>query len=674
MRYHIGIDIGGTFTDVTVLKEDGAVLVFKTPSTPQAPELAVLRGIELALERGGVRGEDCADLVVSATVGLNAIIERKGAAVGLLVTAGFEDMLELGRVKMKNVFSLTEVRQPPLVRKTWVRGITERIDARGRVLRPLDPAQLVAAGRELVEQGAETLAVLTLHAHRNPVHERMAKSLLSEAFPSIHVAVSSELWPQIREYERATVLAMNSYIAPKVRSYVGAIEEKKQGLGLSCPVEVSASNGGLVPATDAKERPIATLLSGPSAGVVAAVDLMRRTGMDRAITFDMGGTSADICVLQGDDIPYAWGQEIEGLPIVMPYVDVSAIGSGGGSIAYVDNVGLLRVGPQSAGSVPGPAAYGRGGTRPTVTDAYLVSGFIDPGNVIGSEIRLDREKAAEAIRTLAAPLGMDLEAAASGVIKVTTSVQVAELTRLAAKKGIDVRDFVLVPFGGAGPTQACLLADELHIRRIAVPSSPGVFCALGSVLADFRLDYVRTLYGRLDRLDEAEVEDWYASTAAKGRDALGGRAGHIEAIDVLRSADVRYQGQSFEVAIPFRRLDEVPERFRSEYQKLYGMRDDALALEIVGLRATVVGRRRRPQPAWSAAHSAPAPIGERHILLDGEAHPVPVFRRGDLHSGWQADGPFLIDQPDTTCLVTPGWHAHVDATGTLHLHKESNHA
>lgn len=613
MNVRIGIDIGGTFTDVSLLREDGSTLVFKTPSTPSAPEKGVIRGIEVALERAGATGADCVELIVGATVGLNAIIERKGAPVGFLVTAGFEDMLELGRVKMTNVFSLKEVRRPPLIRKNWVRGIEERLSAQGEVIKPLDTRQLVEATRQLVDMGAQTIALLFLHSYRNPLHERIAKESLQGAFPGLDVAISSELWPQLREYERATVLAMNSYIAPKTRSYLTAIETDKRRLGIECPVYVSASNGGLVPSSQALERPIATLLSGPSAGVVAAVELMRRSSISSAITFDMGGTSADICVLEKADIPYAWGQEIQGLPIIMPYVDVSAIGSGGGSIAFLDNAGLLRVGPQSAGSNPGPAAYGRGGTSPTVTDAYLVSGFIDAENFIGGEIELSLDRAVAAIETVAVRLGMTVAETAMGIIKITTSVQVAELTRLAAKKGIDLRDFTLVPFGGAGPTQACLLADELQIRKIVIPATPGVFCAFGAAHADFRLDYVRTVYGLLSALSEAEVEAWYASQEEQARLALSDVADRIRAFEVIRTADVRYAGQGFEISIPFTTMDDIDENFRVEYAKRYGPQPGRAPVEVIAFRATVVGCRTRPPQAPRKSGGAPDKIGRAHV-------------------------------------------------------------
>ncbi|HTV71402.1 MAG TPA: hydantoinase/oxoprolinase family protein, partial [Rhizobiaceae bacterium] len=368
-------------------------------------------------------------------------------------------------------------------------------------------------------------------------------------------------------------------------------------------------------------------------------------------------------------IPYAWGQEIEGLPVAIPYVDISSIGSGGGSIAYVDNIGVLHVGPEGAGAEPGPAAYGRGGVRPTVTDAYLVCGFIDPDNFIGGGISLDLELARNAIRPLADKLGLSVEDTANGIIRVTTSVQVAEFSRLAAKKGIDYRRYTLVPFGGAGPTHACLLADELRIGKIIIPSTPGTFCALGSVLADFRLDYVKVEYSDLDKIRESEVDRWYGSVAREGRVTLSDVMDSVVELSVQKSVDVRYRGQGFEVSVPFDDLTEIPIRFREEYQKLYGSRQDDAAIEVTSFRATVVGHRTVPTLAVGRGN-APYPMpGSRDVFLTCEHLQVPVYRRADIGQGWSAAGPFIIDQADTTCVVTRGWTAAIDALGCLHLEK-----
>ena len=568
MAFRIGVDIGGTFTDTTVLDDDGTVTISKTPSVPSAPEQGVIDGIVLGLERAGLPPSACVALVNSSTIAVNSVVQRNGAAVGLLVTEGFEDLLELGRVKMSDPFSLKAVRQPPLVAKDWVRGVRERTSASGKIVKPLDRRGLLVAADELVAQGAEALAIIFLHSHANPAHERAAKKSLARRFPKLDIATSSEVWPQIREYERATVLVMNSYIAPKVGRYIRSLDAMKGKPGLACPLYISGSNGGIMPSSHATARPITTLLSGPSAGIVAAANLMRNAGIDKGITLDVGGTSADICVLETPDIPYAWGQEIEGLPVAVPYVDVSSIGAGGGSLAYADNLGVLKVGPRSAGAVPGPAAYDRGGSEPTLTDAYLTTGLIDPGNFVGGRIKLNPARAGRRDRPARQDATIGHHRGGGRHHSGHDIELMAEFTRLMAKRGVDPREFVLIAFGGAGPTHACLLADELHIRRIAIPVSPGTFCALGSVLSDFRLDYLTTVYAPIEDVSERAIEDWYADIQARARETLQDVRGEIAELKVMRAADVRYLGQGFQVAIPFKRIADLPEHFRAEYRKL----------------------------------------------------------------------------------------------------------
>jgi N-methylhydantoinase A len=669
MAFRIGVDIGGTFTDTTVLDEDGTVTISKTASVPHAPEQGVLEGLALGLENAGRPPDQCVALVNSSTIAVNSVVQRNGAAVGLLVTRGFEDLLELGRVKMSDPFSLKAVRCPPLVAKHWVRGVRERINASGRVIKALDKQGLIGAARELIEQGAEALAIIFLHSHANPAHEQAAKAALARRFRNIDIAISSEIWPQIREYERATVLVMNSYIAPRVGRYIRSLDARKGDTGFKCPLYISGSNGGIMPASHATARPITTLLSGPSAGIVAAANLMQNIGIAKGITLDIGGTSADICVLETADIPYAFGQEIEGLPVAVPYVDVSSIGAGGGSVAYADNLGVLKVGPRSAGAVPGPAAYDRGGKEPTLTDAYLATGLIDPGNFIGGRIKLDPTRSADAIGALAKTLRLGLTETAAGIIRVTTSNLIAEFTRRMAKRGVDPRDFVLIAFGGAGPTHACLLADELYIRRVAVPVSPGTFCALGSVLSDFRLDYLTTVYARFHDIAEPTIEAWYDDVHARARAALNDVMSEIATLRAVRTADVRYLGQGFHVSIPFECMAELPENFRAEYRKLYGDRHDEAPMEVINFRATVVGVTRKPLPKWSSAKSTAPTRSERNVFLGGAWRACPVYRRDAMRPGWSARGPFLVDQADTTVVVTEGWEAEVDPLGNILLQK-----
>lgn len=671
-RFKIGVDIGGTFTDVTIVSEnDGQVTTHKTPSTPQALEEGVLRGVANGLAKARLDPAGCTTFVHGSTVAVNTVIQRTGARVGVLVTRGFEDLLELGRTKMPDPFSLFTSRPIPLSRRNWVRGVRERVDAQGHVLIPLDEVSVLSAAEELLRQGAEALTVSFLNSYRNPAHERQARDLIGQAFPGTEITVSSEIWPQIREYERTTVAVMNSYIGPRIKQYIEALERQMQRGRLRCPLYVTGSNGGIVPIGHAVARPISTLISGPASGIVASLHLMKASNLPRVVTMDMGGTSADLCVLSEPQIPYAWDHEIEGLPVTLPSVDVSSIGAGGGSIAFADNLGLVRVGPESAGADPGPAAYGKGGKRPTITDAYLVSGLISPESFLGGELPLYPDLAGQALQGLAERLHLTLRETADGILRVATSNLAAEFTRLAAKKGIDPREFVLVAFGGAGATHACFLADEIRIRHIAIPYSPGTFCAMGSILADFRLDYVKTLFTAVEKVDPKELEAWFKGVEARARESLREAEPDIGTIQTIRIADMRYLGQGYEVAIPFVRLADLPERFASEYRRLYGPRNDEAPVEVINVRATVVGITRKSAFRWTGDRSSWPATGSRRIDVAGEHYECPVYRRMGMPPGWRAAGPFIVDQPDTTCVVTRGWSGEVDAVGTLHLRKES---
>ncbi|MER1968625.1 hydantoinase/oxoprolinase family protein [Castellaniella sp. GW247-6E4] len=669
-NFRIGVDIGGTFTDITLMDAGGALVMLKTPSTPSAPARGVVRGITEILQKAGRRPENCLDFVHGSTIGVNTIIRRDGACVGLLMTSGFEDILELARCKMPNPFSLFSSRPLPLIRRNFVRGIRERINGSGQVVTALDPAQLEAAARQLMEQGAEQLAISFLHAYRNPVHERQARDFLAQKFPSLNITISSDIWPQIREYERTTVLTMNSYIASRVTQYLNELNAEKGRIGLHCPFYMTSSNGGLVPLQHAIEQPIKTLLSGPSSGVTATLQLMKDCAIDRAITMDIGGTSADICVLDGHHVPYAWDQEVAGLPIMLPSVDVSSIGSGGGSIAYIDNLGLLKVGPQSAGADPGPVAYDLQGTEPTLTDAYLVDGYIDPDNFLGGELALRTDLSYTAIGELGKRLRLSPEAVADGIIKISTSNLVAEISRLAAKKGLDIRDFIMVPYGGAGATQACFAADELHIKKIVIPPTPGTFSAIGAILSDFRLDYVKNLFSPFNKLDHAVVHDWFREIEMRGRATLKDSLDVVTEIAVIRAVGVRYQGQGFEVPVTFEHIDDIPRLFAEEYSRLYGPRLDDGPLEVISLRGTVVGVRRKPGLTVMRQDTGEAQGAKRKIITNGQVIECPAYRRQALGSGWRGMGPFVIDQADTTIVVTHGWRAHVDAAAVIHLEKE----
>ncbi|MBI4247797.1 MAG: hydantoinase/oxoprolinase family protein, partial [Candidatus Rokubacteria bacterium] len=628
----------------------------------------ILHGLRELLARERVAPGEVTSFVNGTTLGLNTLIQRSGAPTGLVVTAGFHDVLEIRRLRLPGAPSFYAERPRPLVPRRHVREVRERVLANGRVYRPLDPAEAVAAAAELRAAGLRSVALCFLHAYRNPVHERQAAAAIRAAFPDLYVCPSSEVWPQQREYERALVTAMNAHIGPTLRDYFAGLERDLGALGVHCPVLSTKSNGGVMTARQAARAPVETLLSGPAAGVIAAAQLGRLTGRRKLIALDMGGTSADISIVDGD-VLYSTESQVGDFPLMIPAVDVTSIGAGGGSIAWADSSRVLKVGPQSAGAEPGPACYGRGGTEPTVTDAYVLSGLIEPDEFLGGELKLSRELAERALAGLGERLGLSPPKVAAGILRVATANMYAQFLPLMAQHGVDHREFALLAYGGAGPTHAFLLAREVGIRTVVVPPSPGTLCALGCLLADLRADYVRTVYAELN---DSTVKDLAGELEALERQAEAWldeeRVPPAERA-VVRSADARYKGQSFEVTVRLREggqpgLREAPELFHARHRAVYGFADESGAVEIINLRAQAIGSVRRPERLSPRAPAGRPGAGgaarSRDIMLDGVRLRATVHRRSELTPGTSIDGPAIVVQYDTTVFVPPGFRITVD--------------
>jgi N-methylhydantoinase A len=646
----------------------GAFVGAKTPSRPAEPERAILEGLGELLAREGVAPGHITSFVHGSTLGLNTLIQRSGAPTGLLVTEGFRDVLEIRRLRLPGAPSFYAERPRPLVSRRHVREVRERILANGRIYRPLDADQAVQAAGELREAGARALGICFLHAYRNPAHEEQAAAAIRRAFPDLYVCTSSEVWPQQREYERALVTVMNAHIGPRLRDYFAGLQRQLTGLGLTCPVLSTKSNGGVTTARQAARVPIETVLSGPAAGVIAAAHLGRLTGRRKLIALDMGGTSADIAIVDGA-VGYSSESHIGDFPLIVPAVDVTSIGAGGGSIAWADAAGVLKVGPHSAGADPGPASYGRGGKEPTVTDAYVLSGLIDPEDFLGGRLPLSRELAERALGELGERLGLGPAQAAAGILRVATANMYAEFLPLMAQHGVDHREFALLAYGGAGPTHAFLLAREVGIDTVIVPPSPGTLCALGCLVADLRADYVRTVYAHLEETSLERlttVLDELERAAGRWLEEEGVAA---HARQLVRSADVRYQGQSFELTVTLRQggrpgLQELPELFRARHDAVYGFADGAGAVEVINLRVQAVGAVARPDRlaprADGATDRAVRPTCRRAIMLDGRELTASVHRRNELAPGTWLEGPAIVVQYDTTVVVPPGFRITVD--------------
>ena len=680
-RYRIGIDIGGTFTDFSVHDTGtGRLLGLKVPTVPARPADGIFAGLDALVAEHGVDLSQVGYLVHGTTIAVNALIERKGAKLGLIVTRGFRDLLVIQRLRLPQAQYWYGNRPQPLVPRERVHEVDERLRADGSVHQPLSQESLAAAVAAARAQGVEGLVVCLLHAYRNDAHERAVRAYLEREAPELFVCCSHEVWPQMREYERAIVTLVNAYVMPPVARYLGDLTQRMAERALPVQPRITRSNGGVMSARRAMRATAETLLSGPASGVIGAVRVAALAGVRDLITLDVGGTSADVAIVQDGAPRTSLTEHVADFPIMMPVVGVSCIGAGGGSIAWQDSAGVLRVGPQSAGSDPGPACYGRGNASPTVTDAFLSGGFLDPAHFAGGRIALHRDLAQAAIGRLAAGLGVDAESAARAVIDVAIAGMFAELSNLAAKRGIDPREFTLVGFGGAGALLACRLADEVGIAKVLIPRAPGTLCALGALSADVAGDFVRSVFVHA-HADFAPVARALGALREEASAWLRDEAPDAGAHRIELSADMRYLGQSFEVDVPLQAQwieqsdwDAVTEAFHAAHERVYAHAQRGAPVELIDLRLRVVADTPKP-PLPGAASVGPgtaAPVSaHRRVLLPEGAAQVPVLLREALRAGHVLAGPALVDQDDTTVFVPEGWHGAVHDSGSLILERTS---
>ncbi len=669
MGTSVGADVGGTFTDFVVFDEaDGSLREMKVPSTPGAPADAVAEGFRRLLADGLAPGE-IARFAHGTTVALNTLLQRSGARVGLLVTQGFRDVLVLRRLRLDGAPGFHVRQAPPLVARRDVREVGGRLLADGTEVRPLALDEAIAAAEELVADGCEALAVCFLHAYRDPVHEQRVGDALRRRFPELHVSVSSDIWPQQREYERTQVTVINAHVAPIMERYFSDLEKALRHMGMVTGVLSTKSSGGVMSAARAARRPVETLLSGPASGVVAAAALGRAAGFDAVVAFDMGGTSADIGLVDPAGARVSTEAAVGDFPVLLPAVDVASVGAGGGSVATLDAAGVLKVGPRSAGAVPGPACYGRGGTEPTVTDAYATLGVLT--DLLGGQLPLDLDAARRACGKLGEGLGMDAVGAAEAVLEVATANMYARILPFLAQRGVEPRGLALLAYGGAGPTQAFLVAREVGFGTVVVPPSPGTFCALGCLLADLRSDFVATVYTDLGAMGDEDLVD--ALRELHGQATEWAREEGAPGATVTFGADMRYRGQSYELAVPLS-SDLAPgacrraaEAFAATHRRVYGYADPDGAIEVVNIRAHLLapvakpslrhagdtGRRPRPEPGRRIVHTA------------GAAVTAVVVDRASLSPGERLEGPAVLTQYDTTTFVPPGAVVEADPVGNL---------
>jgi N-methylhydantoinase A len=662
----LGIDVGGTFTDLVALV-DGRVVTAKVPSTPRDQAEGVLR----ALAAAGLDAARVTAFAHGTTVATNALLERRGARTALVTTAGFRDVLEIGRQQRPALYDLAAGRPPALVPRELRFTVDERTGPDG-VLRPLDGDSLDAAVGAVRDAGVEAVAVCLLFSFLHPEHERRVGEALRDALGGrVAVSLSSDVLPEFREYERFSTTVANAYLTPLLAAYLARLAEEAGRQGLPAPL-VMQSSGGVVEAGQAAGNAASCVLSGPAGGVVGAAWAAGLSGPGDLLTFDMGGTSTDVAPVVGGEVQTTTEAVVAGVPIKLPMVDVHSVSAGGGSVAWVDEGGALRVGPRSAGADPGPAAYGHGGEEATVTDANLWLGYLPDGAELGGEVVLSRELAERALARVGERLGQDVPDVALGVVRVANAEMVRALRVISVERGLDPREFTLVAFGGAGPLHACALAEEMGIGRVLVPRASGVLSALGLAISDLRRDYVTAALGRLDELDPAVLEDAWGELERQASDQLGGDA---EQPVLTRRADLRYRGQSFELTVEVQQgdggvdLPDLAERFAAAHQQRYGYRTDEETVEVVNLRLVAAVPVGKPEVAAEPARGERR-RGRRRVNLDGRWLEVEVLAREELGEGDRIEGPAVVEFAEATLLLRPGWRALVDQAGTMALEQQ----
>ncbi|MEZ5842346.1 MAG: hydantoinase/oxoprolinase family protein [Hyphomicrobiaceae bacterium] len=674
MAWRIGVDIGGTFADFCAFDEaSGALHTLKVLTTPDEPGREIGEGLDILAARHGVRSAEIAAFVHGTTVGINTIIQRRGARLGLITTRGFEDVIELARLQMPDMYSLFCARGEQLVPRDRIFGVSERTLADGTVETPLDETELGEAVSEAMAKGCEGIVIAFLHSYRNPANERRALRHCRTLAPDLFAFASAEVWPVVREYERTTTAIMNGYVHPRVAGYITALEARLADRGVPAPAMLTKSNGGVMRASHGKRDCVGMLLSGTASGVTGAAYVAKAAGIANVLTLDVGGTSADVALIVDGNAQFGSSETIGDLPLNVPSVSVTSVGDGGGSIAMTDTFGVLRVGPESAGSTPGPACYGRGGTRATVTDAMVVAGLLGHAPLAYSSIALDAHRARAAVEPIAAALGLEPIAAADAIIEVAVSNMFVELNKLVARYGIDPADFTLMPFGGGGPMLGCFVAAEIGIRRVLVPLRPGVVSALGGLIADLKCDFIATVFRTLEPSAMADLAAEVRRLEADAVDWLVRQQRFEGEHRVTVSADMRYAGQSFEIEVDLERswLDTgdataIAEAFHKRHSAIYEFADPGSPVNIVNLRLVIAGLTAKPRLVDLEPASAPA-RPSRHVSAHMRGRPVEaaLFDRAALRPGHTFSGPAIVTQEDTTTIVPPDATVTVDTLGNL---------
>lgn len=674
MSYRVGVDIGGSFTDFALLDErDNSIRTLKVLSRPDSPGSEITTGLAAFQQRDGIDPTEITYFTHGTTVGVNAVIQRKGVKLALFATEGFCDVLELARLKIPHIHDLFSRRPTPLISRDRVFAISERTDRDGKVLQPVDRQSVVNAVEAARAAGCEGIVVSLLHSYRNGSNEAAVREIVAELAPDLLTSCSAEIWPIIREYERTITAVINAYVQPKVIHYLDSFERALKEMGVPVPPRITKSNGGVMGLAQAKAECVQMVLSGTASGVMGASYIAESCGFDRLLSLDIGGTSADVAVIINGRPEYGSGEIIGDFPIYIPSVSVTSVGQGGGSIAWIDNLGVLQVGPDSAGSLPGPVCFRRGGTEATATDAFAACGLIGHGDLGYNAVQVDVAGARAAVGKLAEPLGISIEETAENIIALAISSMYSDTSGLISRFGLDPREFYFLAFGGAGPMMGCFLARELKLKGVVVPPTPGVLSALGGLVADIKNDFIRTLYCDLtvavsDRLQQnaqqlrTEAEAWLAR-----------EYGADLPYELSFSADMRYRGQSFEIDVVLQQswllegdLAAIRHAFDAHHTRLFGHHDAEAAVQLINLRLVLSSPTPKPRLTTLAAAEGPVPVLRQvEAWIDGRWWQLDVVSRSALFAGHQLTGPVIIAQDDCTTCVPPQMQVDVDHYGNL---------
>lgn len=686
MAYMIGVDVGGTFTDFSVFnKETGELFNYKDSSTPEDPSKAIVKGVDDILKMKEADADEVYYLAHGTTVGTNALIEKKGAQLALITTKGFKDLMEIGNQRRPSLYNLQAQKPFSLIPSGLNYEVTERILHDGSIETPLNDQEVREVVRALKSKGVQSIAVCTLFSFINPIHEEQIEKIINEEFPEAYVTISSKLAPEFREYSRMSTTVLNSYLGPVMEKYVRNFQHSIRDMGIQVEPYITQSNGSIISIKETIDCPIKTAVSGPSAGVIAAAHVGKQCEADKIITFDMGGTSADISLIENYIPQISNERDVEGYPARIPMINIITIGAGGGSIAQIDEGGALKVGPKSAGATPGPACYGRGGTLPVVTDANIVVGKLNQKRILGGRMEVYLDKAYKALdENICANSNLTRDEAANGILTVVNSNMIRAIRSVSVEKGYDVREFSLMAFGGAGPLHACEVAEELGICEVLIPPSPGTLCSLGLLLADTKFDLSRTMILNGEENNMDEVTKQFDNMVAQGTELLDREGVQKERRSFEFSIDMRYHRQNFELNIPISSgkidadiLKQAFEDFHAEHHRSYGYCNENAVVQFVSYRVSAIGKIDKPEMTPEALHVEtfmPEKIEVRNILFQQQKEYIktPVYNRADFVPGQKIKGPCIVEQMDSTVVVPMKWTIHVDGYKNLKIQYSSS--